>query len=311
MIISMSGAELPRGPASSIDAASAACSLAPMSIAMPPQTRNRALALPNILTYARVVAVPMVVGFLFWPDEVWARWTALAIFATAGATDFLDGYLARVLSQQSTMGRMLDPIADKLLVAASLLMLVADHTITSWTISAAIVILCREILVSGAARIPRRIESLGAGKPRREMEDDDAAHRHRLPHRRTRGREGVTWHDADRACVAVDRRAADALHWLGLSQGRLEIRSGRSMKAVYFAWVRERIGIADETITPPADVATVADLIAWLSTRGENYAYAFENARTIRAALDRTHAKHDVAIAGAREIAFFPPMTGG
>ncbi len=120
-----------------------------MSIAMPPQTRNRALALPNILTYARVVAVPMVVGFLFWPDEIWARWTALAIFATAGATDFLDGYLARALSQQSTMGRMLDPIADKLLVAASLLMLVADHTITSWTISAAIVILCREILVSG------------------------------------------------------------------------------------------------------------------------------------------------------------------
>jgi molybdopterin synthase sulfur carrier subunit len=83
------------------------------------------------------------------------------------------------------------------------------------------------------------------------------------------------------------------------------------MKAVYFAWVRERIGIADETITPPSDVTTVADLIAWLSKRGENYAYAFENAPVIRAALDRTHAKHDASISGACEIAFFPPMTGG
>jgi cardiolipin synthase len=120
-----------------------------MSMAMPPQTRSRALAWPNILTYARVLAVPMVVGFLFWPDEPTMRWIALAIFLAAGVTDFLDGYLARILSQQSTMGRMLDPIADKLLVAAALLMLVADHTISSWSISAAIVILCREILVSG------------------------------------------------------------------------------------------------------------------------------------------------------------------
>jgi molybdopterin synthase sulfur carrier subunit len=83
------------------------------------------------------------------------------------------------------------------------------------------------------------------------------------------------------------------------------------MKAVYFAWVRERIGLADEEIVPPPAVATVGDLMAWLSTRGENYEYAFENARTIRAALDRKHVKHEAAIAGAREIAFFPPMTGG
>ena len=83
------------------------------------------------------------------------------------------------------------------------------------------------------------------------------------------------------------------------------------MKAVYFAWVRERVGKPEEEIAPPAEVVTVADLIAWLTARGENYAYAFENARTIRAALDRKHVKHDAAIAGAREIAFFPPMTGG
>ena len=83
------------------------------------------------------------------------------------------------------------------------------------------------------------------------------------------------------------------------------------MKAVYFAWVRERVGKAEEEISPPADVATVGELIAWLSRRGEEYAHAFEKAAIIRAALDRTHVRHDSPIAGAREIAFFPPMTGG
>ena len=83
------------------------------------------------------------------------------------------------------------------------------------------------------------------------------------------------------------------------------------MKAVYFAWVRESVGLADEEISPPSDVATVGDLMTWLRAKGENYEYAFENARTIRAALDRKHVKHDALIAGAREIAFFPPMTGG
>ena len=83
------------------------------------------------------------------------------------------------------------------------------------------------------------------------------------------------------------------------------------MKAVYFAWVRERIGKSEEDIAPPAEVATVSDLIAWLSARGEGYAHAFEAAPVIRAAIDRAHVRHDAAIAGAREIAFFPPMTGG
>jgi cardiolipin synthase len=107
------------------------------------------LSLPNILTYGRVVAVPLVVACLFWPDEGTMRWLALGIFAAAAITDFFDGWLARAWSQQSSLGRMLDPIADKLLVSACLLMLVADHTIQSWSIWAAIVILCREILVSG------------------------------------------------------------------------------------------------------------------------------------------------------------------
>ena len=83
------------------------------------------------------------------------------------------------------------------------------------------------------------------------------------------------------------------------------------MKLVYFAWVRERIGRAEESVTLPADVGTISDLIAWLQDRGEEYAYAFENAPHIRAAIDRKHVRHDTPLAGAREVAFFPPMTGG
>jgi molybdopterin synthase sulfur carrier subunit len=83
------------------------------------------------------------------------------------------------------------------------------------------------------------------------------------------------------------------------------------MKALYFAWVRERVGLSEEEIAPPKDVETIADLVAWLKTRGENYEAAFANEKTVRAALDRTHVKPDTLIATAKEIAFFPPMTGG
>src|SRR6186713_298421 len=110
-------------------------------------------ALPNLLTYGRIAAVPAVVACMYWQallgGGLWLRWVALAIFITAGLTDILDGYLARAWQQQSSLGRMLDPIADKLLVASCLLMLAAEETIRGWTLLAAVVILCREILVSG------------------------------------------------------------------------------------------------------------------------------------------------------------------
>jgi len=83
------------------------------------------------------------------------------------------------------------------------------------------------------------------------------------------------------------------------------------VKLLYFAWVRERIGKAEEEIDPPAGVATVGELIAWLAGRGEEYQYAFANPRVIRAAIDRNHVRPETKIAGASEIAFFPPMTGG
>jgi cardiolipin synthase (CMP-forming) len=111
------------------------------------------LALPNLLTYCRIAAVPAVVGAIFCQailqGGMWLRWVALGVFIAAGVTDILDGYFARIWGQQSTFGRMLDPIADKLLVSACLLMLAADGTIRGWSLWAAIVILCREILVSG------------------------------------------------------------------------------------------------------------------------------------------------------------------
>ncbi len=83
------------------------------------------------------------------------------------------------------------------------------------------------------------------------------------------------------------------------------------MRLLYFAWVRERVGLSEETVILPEEVATVADLVAWLKGRGEGYAAAFANAGVVRAAVDRVHAKPETPLAGAGEVAFFPPMTGG
>ena len=118
--------------------------------AVPRRRRLRhALALPNLLTYGRLLAVPVVAFLLQSPDSDWAHWAALGVYTVACVTDFLDGYLARIWKQQSPLGRMLDPIADKLLVAATLLAVTANGTLTGWTVWAAIIILCRELLVSG------------------------------------------------------------------------------------------------------------------------------------------------------------------
>ena len=105
-------------------------------------------SLPNMLTYGRIAAVPAIAACLFYPNDT-AHWIALGIYIAACITDFFDGYLARIWNQQSSLGRMLDPIADKLLISVVLLMLVADGTIQGINIWAAIIILCREVLVSG------------------------------------------------------------------------------------------------------------------------------------------------------------------
>jgi cardiolipin synthase (CMP-forming) len=106
-------------------------------------------SLPNVLTYLRILAVPAVVLCLMAIEGTGARWWALAVYVVACLTDWLDGFLARVWHQQSALGRMLDPIADKLLVGTTLLMLTSDNTISGVHMVAAVIILCREILVSG------------------------------------------------------------------------------------------------------------------------------------------------------------------
>ena len=118
---------------------------------------KRAFNLPNMLTYARILAVPLVALCFYLEGRLqssdFARWSALVIFVIASLTDYLDGYLARAWQQTSNIGKMLDPIADKLLVATCLLLLAADTDhrggIAGWSLWAAIIILCREILVSG------------------------------------------------------------------------------------------------------------------------------------------------------------------
>ena len=107
------------------------------------------IQIPNLLTIARILAVPALVLCLYFLDGDIARWSAFALFVAASITDWLDGHIARVWQQQTAFGAMLDPIADKLLVAAALLMLVYDGTISGISIFAALIILCREILVSG------------------------------------------------------------------------------------------------------------------------------------------------------------------
>jgi len=115
---------------------------------MPEAGRAHPLSVPNLLTYGRIAAVP-VVAWLLHTEGLWDRWIALALFIGAAVTDFFDGWLARRWRQQSQLGRMLDPIADKLLVAVALLMLAAERTISGVSLTPAIIILCREILVSG------------------------------------------------------------------------------------------------------------------------------------------------------------------
>jgi cardiolipin synthase len=106
-------------------------------------------SLPNLLTLSRILAIPLVVATFFVPGD-YARWFACVLFSAAALTDWLDGHMARRWAQQSELGRFLDPIADKLLVSATLFMLVAKGRFSAeWALLPALVILCREILVSG------------------------------------------------------------------------------------------------------------------------------------------------------------------
>jgi cardiolipin synthase (CMP-forming) len=129
-----------------------------MTSTKPHVTVSKVWNLPNMLTYGRIIAVPVVAGLLLWNERAdvltgigieTARWIALGIFVLAAVTDFFDGYLARKWQQQSALGKMLDPIADKVLVAVVLLVLCGDQILRGGHVWAAIIILAREVLVSG------------------------------------------------------------------------------------------------------------------------------------------------------------------
>ena len=104
--------------------------------------------LPNVLTLSRIAAIPLIVLLTAFRDP-WADWAACAVFSAAGITDYFDGHLARTRRQLSDFGRMLDPIADKLLVAATIMMLVGERRLSHAGLFPALVILLREIMVSG------------------------------------------------------------------------------------------------------------------------------------------------------------------
>ena len=193
-------------------------------------SKNNAYSLPNILTYARIIAVPLVVVCFFLEGRLQssdaARWGALAIFAIASITDFLDGYLARIWKQTSTIGRMLDPIADKLLVSACLLLLAADGTIAGWSLWAAIIILCREILVSGLREYLAELKVSVPVTPACQMEDHYSDGCHRISAGGTCRRRNRPGDHHIGYYSIVDRRIDNAVHWLGLFPGRAETRGG-------------------------------------------------------------------------------------
>jgi cardiolipin synthase len=130
--------------------------------------------LPNLLTISRILVIPALVA-TFYVDGHWAQWTAVALFAAAGLTDWFDGHLARTQGLTSNLGRFLDPVADKLLVAAALMMLVATDGIGGWTVLPTVVILCREIAVSGLReflaelRVIVRVSTLAKWKTAAQM----------------------------------------------------------------------------------------------------------------------------------------------
>jgi cardiolipin synthase len=117
-------------------------------------------SLPNLLTYFRIAAIPVLVVLMALPG-FWTDWAALAVYAAAAITDYFDGRLARAWNQTSTIGRLLDPIADKMLVTAALFMIGAMGRLSGWAIAPAIVILLREVLISGLREFLAEINARG------------------------------------------------------------------------------------------------------------------------------------------------------
>ena len=176
--------------------------------------------LPNLLTLSRILVIPPIVALFFMDGET-PRWVALGLYAAACVTDFFDGYIARSMGQISKFGRFMDPVADKLLVAAVIFMLVATDRIAGLVVLPALIILIREILVSGLREHLAALSVGVAGQPAGQMEDDDPNVRARVSDR-PRRQPGLDSQRLDRRNRCVDRRIADPDHRLGLSAGRAQ-----------------------------------------------------------------------------------------
>ena len=177
-------------------------------------------SLPNLLTLSRIVVIPIIIG-LFFVREHWAAWTACVLFAAAAITDYIDGYLARSWSQVSLVGKFLDPIADKLLVAAVLFMLVAVDKLNGISVLPAVVILLREVLVSGLREF---LAGIRVGMPVSKLAKWKTAIQMVALGILIVGNDGPPWLpvEAIGEIGLVGGRAADPDHRLGLHAGRLE-----------------------------------------------------------------------------------------
>jgi len=276
-------------------------------------------SLPNVLTITRIGLVPLFVAAFFLPGEA-GRWIVFVLFCLAGATDALDGIIARKFGAESSFGRMLDPIADKLIVSAALLMLAADGTL-------------RGFHLVRIARVSCRRRRQPAGDKAREGQDHRAGRGDCGPDRLLGDRTHADGRHQRRAGRDVGRCRTHVLHRLRLFAGRAVARAGRpraadtasprrrlarraprtetGVKLLYFAWVRQKIGRSEEQLAVPPDVTTVASLMDFLRRRGAGYEAAFQNPALLRCAVNQEHARFDARVGPDDEVAFFPPVTGG
>ena len=282
------------------------------------------------MTIGRIALVPLFVAAFFLPGDS-GRWIVFGLFCLAAATDAADGIIARKLNAESSFGRMLDPIADKLNVSAALLMLAADHTMQGLQLIPALVILCREIMVSGlreflaGADVSLPVTRVAKLKTVMQVVAiaaliGSSASERMLP--------GVT------AVALVGLWVAAGLtFYTGYAYFRAGLIHARSqplvrgpsrrawgpapsteppdMRLLYFAWVRQKIGLAEEDFTAPASVATVAQLIEVLAAQGPGYQAAFSDVKLVRCAVNQQHAGLEAVVKPDDEVAFFPPVTGG
>ena len=273
----------------------------------------KTLSLPNLLTVLRIVAIPVIVILVLPPGGGLLRSLALLIYILAAITDFLDGLLARMMGETSPLGRMLDPIADKLLVGALIIAFAFDHTFSLFDLIPAIAIMLREIFVSGlrefmgTQNVIMPVSMLAKYKTTAQL-------------------------IALGICMAEPmmpeiRLIADAALWIAAVltiwtgwnywQGRLADDDGPSgpgrgrMRILYFAWLRERLNRGEEEVAPPPEIRTISDLLDWLGARDEAAELAFADRAVIKAALDEEIVPLDTELGDAGTLAIFPPMTGG